>query len=146
GANDGATLNLARLGRARALLDLGGATNLAAAATDASTIPATFVANTSPDAVNARRQNVIFLHVSQYAYSTVDSVYRNVPVPGGTKQDPRVAIRNLNRSGTAKDSRLYLPVKDSTVSAPVRLASYAEAQLIIAENAAATGDLSGAEA
>ncbi|MEN3336544.1 MAG: starch-binding outer membrane protein SusD/RagB family, partial [Acidobacteriota bacterium] len=145
-ASDATTLNLARLGRARALLDAGGASNLAAAAADAATIPATFVVNTSPDAVNARRQNVVFLHVSQFAYSTVDPAYRNVVVPGGTTQDPRVAVTDLNRNGTATGSRLFLPTKDATVNTPVRLASYAEAQLIIAENAARTGDLSGAAA
>jgi hypothetical protein len=149
-ANDAATLNLARLGRARALLDLGGgpsgAANLAAAAADAALVPATFVATTSPDAVNARRQNLPYIHISQSAFSTVDSVYRNLIAPGATWQDPRVRIMDLNRSGTATRTRLFLPTKYSTSTSPVRVASYQEAQLIIAENAAATGDLSGAEA
>jgi hypothetical protein len=145
-ANDATTLSLARLGRARALLDAGGAPNLAAAAADAATIVPTFVVNTSPDAVNARRQNVIFLHVSQNAYSTVDPSYRNVLIPGGTTQDPRVVVTDLNRNGTATGSRLFLPAKAAANNAPVRLASYAEAQLIVAENAARTGDLQGAAA
>lgn len=142
-ANDATTLNLARLGRARALLNLKDPPSLAAAATDAATIPTTFVVNTSPDAVNARRQNIIFLHVSQNAFSTVDSVFRNVTVPGDTTVDPRVVVINLNRKGTT-GSPLYLPAKAAAISTPVRLASYAEAQLIIAENAARTGDLNGA--
>ncbi|HEY2066370.1 MAG TPA: RagB/SusD family nutrient uptake outer membrane protein [Gemmatimonadaceae bacterium] len=147
-ANDQTTLNLARLGRARAELDLSSSTNasanLAAAAADAAVIPATFAVTTSPDAVNARRQNVVFLHISQNSYSTVDPAFRNVLVPGGTTQDPRVVVTDLGRNGTATGSRLWLPAKDATVSSPVRLASYAEAQLIIAENAARTGDLNGA--
>jgi hypothetical protein len=143
-ANDAATLNLARLGRARAELDLGGAQNLAAAAADAATIPASFAANTSPDAINARRQNIVFMSISQSAFSTVDTAFRNVLVPGGTTQDPRVAVIDLNRNGTAAGSRLFIPAKDNANNAPVRLGSYAEAQLIIAENAAATGDLAAA--
>jgi hypothetical protein len=143
-ANDAATLNLARLGRARAELDLGGAQNLAAAAADAATIPASFVATTSPDAINARRQNIVFMSISQSAFSTVDTAFRNVLIPGGTTQDPRVAVIDLNRNGTAAGSRLFIPAKDNANNAPVRLGSYAEAQLIIAENAAATGDLAAA--
>ena len=143
-ANDAATLNLARLGRARAELDLGGAQNLAAAAADAATIPADFVATTSPDAINARRQNIVFMSIAQSSFSTVDTSFRNVLVPGGTTQDPRVAVLDLNRNGTAAGSRLFIPVKDNANNAPVRLGSYAEAQLIIAENAAATGDLAAA--
>jgi hypothetical protein len=150
-ANDQTTLNLARLGRARAELNLGGLgltlggnANLTAAAADAALIPTTFVATTSPDAVNPRRQNVVFLHVSQNAYSTVDTAFRHVNTPGDTSQDPRVAVTNLNRKGTATGSQLFIPNKDATVNSPVRVASYAEAQLIIAENAARTGDLAGA--
>jgi starch-binding outer membrane protein, SusD/RagB family len=143
-ANDATTLNFARVGRARTELDLGGAANLAAAAADAAPVPATFVANTSPDAVNPRRQNTLFIAISQSSFSTVDTSFRNVLVPGGTTQDPRVAVTDLNRNGTATGSRIFLPGKASTNATPMRIASYAEAQLIIAENAAATGDLAGA--
>lgn len=143
-ANDDATLNLAKLGRARAELDLGGAASLAAAAADAATIPASFVANTSPDAINARRQNLVFINISQSAFSTVDTSFRDVLVPGGTSQDPRVAVIDLNRNGTATGARLFIPAKDNANNLPIRIGSYAEAQLIVAENAAATGDLPGA--
>jgi hypothetical protein len=145
-ANDATTLNLARLGRARALQGLGGATNLAAAAADAALIPATFVVNTSPDAVNSRRQNTAFVSISQSSFGTVDTSFRNVLVPGGTTQDPRVAVTDLGRSGTATGSRLFLPVKYSALTSPMRIAGYTEAQLIVAENAAATGNLAEAEA
>jgi len=65
-------------------------------------------------------------------------------VPGGTTQDPRVVVTDLGRSGTATGSRLFLPGKHATSATPVRVAGYAEAQLIVAENAAATGNLTGA--
>lgn len=143
-ATDATTLNLARLGRARAELDLGGAANLTAAAADAATIPATFVVTTSPDAINARRQNVVFVNVSQSAFSTVDPSFRNITVPGGTTPDPRVVVNDLGRNGTATGSRLFLPAKDATNATPLRVGSYAEAQLIIAEVAATNNDLQGA--
>jgi hypothetical protein len=144
-AADVTALNLARLGRARAYQGLGGAANLALAAADAALIPASFVVNTSPDAVNTRRQNTAFVTISQSSFTTVDPAYRNVLVPGGTTQDPRVAVTDLNRSGTATGSRLFLPAKYSALTSPMRIASYAEAQLIVAENAAATGNLAAAE-
>jgi hypothetical protein len=143
-ASDPTTANLARLGRARALLNLGGAANLSAAAADAALIPATFAVSTTADATNTRRQNAAFIAIAQSSFSTVDPSYRSVPVPGGTTQDPRVAVTDLGRSGTATGSRVWVPTKYSTVTAPMRLASYAEAQLIMAENAAATGDINGA--
>ena len=143
-AADVTALNLARLGRARAYQGLGGAANLALAAADAALIPATFAVSTSPDAVNTRRQNTAFVTISQSSFTTVDPAYRNVLVPGGTTQDPRVAVTDLNRSGTATGSRLFLPTKYSALTSPMRVASYAEAQLIVAENAAATGNLGAA--
>ncbi len=143
-APDAATLSLARIGRARALLGLGGAANLAAAAADAALVPAAFVANTSPDAVNARRQNTVFINISQSSFSTVDTAFRNVLVPGGTTQDPRVVVNDLGRNGTATGTRIWLPGKAAANNTAMRIASYAEAQLIVAENAAATGDLPGA--
>ncbi len=145
-ANDVTTLNLARVGRARAQLDLGGPANLAAAAADAALVPATFAVSSSPDPVNTRRQNALFINISQSSFSTVDTSFRNVLVPGGTTQDPRVGVVDLARNGTATGSRIFLPAKSATNATAMRIASYAEAQLIIAENAAATGDLAGATA
>ena len=101
---------------------------------------------TSTDATNARRQNSLFITISQSSYSTIDTAYRNVLVPGGTTQDPRVVVTDLGRSGTAPGARLFLPAKAATVTTAMRIASYAEAQLIIAEYAASTGDLTGATA
>lgn len=140
-ASDTTTLNLARVGRARTLADLGGAASLAAAAADAALVPATFAVSTSPDAINTRRQNALFINISQSSFSTVDTSFRNVLVPGGTTQDPRVSVTDLARNGTATGAKLFLPAKAATNASPMRVASYAEAQLIVAENAAATSDL-----
>jgi hypothetical protein len=144
-AGDATTLGFAQLGRARTEQDLGGAANLAAAAADAALVPPGFVVNTSPDAVNLRRQNMIFAAIAQGTpFSTVEAPFQNVLIPGGTTQDPRVAVTDLGVQGTAPGAELFLPDKDASITSPVRIASYAEAQLIIAENDASLGDLPGA--
>jgi len=141
-ASDAATLNLANLGRARALLDLGDAPN---AAIDAAKITlATFVYNFTPNGTDVRRQNVVFLHNSQNSWSTVDSSFRNLTLNG--VPDPRVAVTNTGRIGTAAGLVIWTANKYTTLTTPMPIAKYAEAQLIIAEAKALAGDLSGAAA
>jgi starch-binding outer membrane protein, SusD/RagB family len=137
-ANDAATLNLAILGRARVLLDLGDKVN---AGIDAAKIPATFVANVTTDATNVRRQNFAFLAVNQSFWATVDPSFRNVLLDGNP--DPRVAVTNANRNGTA-GTAIWTANKYSAFTSPMPLAKYAEAQLILAEARVAAGDLAGA--
>jgi hypothetical protein len=139
-ANDQTTLNFARLGRARAHQ---GAGNLAAAGTDAALIPANFVVATSADAVNARRQNMVYIHTVQNFYSSVDSSFRNLTLGG--VPDPRVAVVNSTRTGTATVAgQVWQASKYPLVTTPMPIARYAEAQLILAEARAAAGDLTGA--
>ena len=140
-ANDAPTLNLALLGRARTLLNLG---DPAAAATDAARIPAGFVANTGTDNVNARRQNFSFLSINQNSFSTVDPSYRGLTIDG--VPDPRVAVTNANRNGTAQGTTIWTPDKYPLVTTPMPIARAAEAQLIIAEARLAANDLPGAVA
>jgi starch-binding outer membrane protein, SusD/RagB family len=140
-ANDAATLNMARLGRARALRNL---KNLPAAAADAALIPATFVVNTSMDVTNVRRQNPMFIHITQSFFGTVESSFRNLTL--GAAADPRVAVTNSGRVGTAASTPIWTPNKYPAANSPVPVARYAEAQLIIAEARIAAGDLPGAAA
>jgi hypothetical protein len=148
-ANDATTLNLARVGRARAQLNLG---QLAAAGADAALVPgpssgapAGFVVNTSPDAVNVRRQNVVYLHTAQNFHSSVDPSFRNVLLPNG-QPDPRVATTNTGRNGTAPGVVVWTANKYPALTTPIPVATYAEAQLIVAEARAAANDLPGAQA
>jgi len=140
-ANDAATLNLAYLGRARTFLDLN---QPAQAGTDAARIPAGFVANTSMDAVNTRRQNFAFLATGQSFWATIDPSYRGLTL--GTGPDPRVAVSALvpARNGTA-GVPIWLADKYNTFTAPMPIAKYAEAQLIVAEASAAAGNYGAAE-
>ena len=138
-ANDAATLNLALLGRARTLLNL---KQPAAAGIDAARIPTTFVASTGTDNVNVRRQNFAFLSINQNSFSTVDAAFRGLTVNG--LPDPRVAVSNSGRPGTAVGAVVWTADKYPLVSTPTAIARYAEAQLIVAEARQAAGDLTGA--
>lgn len=139
--SDAATLNLALLGRARTLLNL---KQPAAAGTDAARIPSTFVANTGTDNVTVRRQNFSFLSINQNSWSTVDPTFRGLTINGAP--DPRVAVTNSGRNGTAAGTQVFTPDKYSLITSPTPIARYAEAQLIVAEAKQAAGDLAGAAA
>ena len=139
-ANDQPTLNLALLGRARTLLNL---KNPAAAATDAARIPAGFVANMAAEGTNNRRQNFAFISINQSNWSTVDASFRGLTTESGVA-DPRVAVTNTGRAGTAQGSQVWTPDKYATLTTAMPIARYAEAQLIIAEARVAAGDLAGA--
>ena len=138
-ANDPATLNLALLGRARTLLNL---KQTAAAGTDAALIPATFVASTGTDNVTLRRQNFAFLSINQNNWNTIDATFRGLTINGSP--DPRVAVTNTGRNGTAQGSVVWIADKYPLISTPTPIARYAEAQLIVAEAKQAAGDLAGA--
>jgi starch-binding outer membrane protein, SusD/RagB family len=140
-ANDATTLNLARLGRARALQDAG---DLAGAATDAALVPSTFVLNMSTDSVNTRRQNFVFVHTGRSFFSSIDPSFRDVLLNG--TPDPRVLVTNTGRAGTAPGVTVWTANKHSSFIAPIAIAKYAEAQLIVAEARVAASDLTGAEA
>ena len=141
-ANDAATLNLALVGRARVLANTN---NLAAAATDAALIPATFVYNFTPGtSTDTRRQNFVFLHTAQNSHASIDPSFRAVTLNGAP--DPRVAVTNTGRNGTAPGTVIWSANKHSSVGTAMPIAKYAEAQLIVAEAKAAANDLAGAAA
>ena len=140
-ANDAPTLNLARLGRARTLLNLG---EFAAAEADAATIPPAFVLTISTDAVNPRRQNIVFVHITQGGFGTVDPSFRGLTLGGAP--DPRVLVTNTGRTGSAANTPIWTPNKYPLVTTTIPVARYAEAQLIVAEARLAAGDLPGAAA
>ena len=139
-ANDQPTLNLALLARARTLLNL---KQPAAAAVDAARIPAGFVANMAAEGTNNRRQNFAFISINQSNWSTVDASFRGLTTEGGAP-DPRVAVTNTGRAGTAQGSQVWTPDKYPTITTAMPIARYAEAQLILAEARVAAGDLAGA--
>jgi hypothetical protein len=141
-AADNTTLNFARLGRARALLNLGG-TNVAAAEADALLIPAGFVVNMSTDAVVTRRQNIVFIHTAQSNFSSIDPTFRGLTIGGNP--DPRVLVTNTGKNGTAQGVVIWTPNKFPNAASLIAITKYQEAQLIIAEARVVANDLTGAE-
>ena len=135
---DTPTLNLALLGRARTQLDLG---NSAAAATDAALIPAGFVINIDHDATDPRRQNLVFIHTRQSPFSSVDTSIQN---RFAATMDPRIAVTSSGKIGSDGKTLIVYANKDAAATTPQALATYSEAQLILAENFANTGNLGGA--
>lgn len=139
--SDPATVSFATLGRARTQLDLG---NVAAAGTDAATIAPAFVTNMSTDGINFRRQNFSFFTINNSSFATVDATFRSLTINGAP--DPRVAVTNTGKNGTAPSSPIWTPDKYPAFTTPMPIARYAEAQLIVAEAKAASGDLAGSVA
>lgn len=141
-ANDQPTLNFALLGRARTQLNLKSAASIAAAAVDAARIPAGFTYTISADGVNVRRQNFSYLSINQNFWSTVDASFRGLTIGGAP--DPRVAVTNTGRAGTAQGTTIWTPDKYPALATVTPITRWAEAQFIIAESRVATGDLTGA--
>lgn len=138
-AGDDTILHLAYLGRARVRLNLG---DLSGARDDAMEIPAGFNVSTTPAAVDTRLQNMVFVHVNQSQFSAVGESYRGLTVGG--EPDPRVETTDAGTVGSA-GAPVWTADKYPTVTTPIPVAKYAEAQLIIAEALIADDDLPGAE-
>jgi starch-binding outer membrane protein, SusD/RagB family len=140
-ANNPTMLQFAYLGRARAYINLG---QHAAAQSDAERITPAFVVNITTDPVNVRRQNIVFVHINQSFFGTVDPTFRNLTLGGAP--DPRVRVTNTGFTGTAVNTPIWTPDKYPAVTSVIPVARYAEAQLIIAEARIAASDLTGAAA
>lgn len=125
-------LNASYAGRARARIDQN---NRTGARTDAALVPAGFVFNMTADDANGRRQNRVFAQNNLTSQAvTVGPLYRGL-------NDPRVPSQNLNKVNVNKVP-LWAQLKFPTAGTPIAIASYKEAQLIIAEADLATNPAS----
>lgn len=122
-ANDQVLLALARMGRARARINQGDA---AGAAEDAALVPADFVYSAVTVANDTRRVNRVFQQVNQSNAASVAPAYR-------TLNDPRVSVTNLNRTAADQVNQLWNQNKYGSLTATLPIASWVEAQLILAE-------------
>jgi hypothetical protein len=127
--------NLAVTGRARARLNLG---DNAGAAADAALIPEGFVWNAEYSEIQERRENRVFNVNRRNSFLTVAPAYRDLTLGGAP--DPRVIVENANRAGQDGVTPQWLQNKYVSGADPIPMASWEEAQLIIAEA------LGGAEA
>lgn len=131
-AGDQQILNMAYVGRARARLDQG---NTAGATADAGLVPAGFVINASAENAPTIRRNRV-QDFNQAGLVSVAPSYRNLTLPaagGGTVPDTRVAVTNAGRNGTDNRTPLYIQTKYAASTTAIPIASYKEAQLIVAE-------------
>ena len=134
-AGDDETLNMARVGRARARLNMGDG---AGAVADAALVPEGFVKVAVRSDLDARSRNRIAAESPWSngsgvagASTSVKEPYRNLTVEG--VPDPRVPVTDME--GTTGDAITanWRQDKYQSPAAPVPIATYDEAQLIIAE-------------
>ena len=122
-------VNLALVGRARAELDAG---DKPAAAVDAALIPSGFVYYVTFDAATSQRENRVYTENNAGHAVTVAPQYR-------TLGDPRVSVTDADRAAGDEQTPLFTQGKYANGSASIPLASYIEAQLILAEATGGSG-------
>jgi hypothetical protein len=123
-------LNAAYVGRARARLFQG---NKAGAAAAAALVPKGFRLTASNDASDNRLYNRIYAVTQQFGDYTIEDLSRDLKTEKG-ESDPRSAVKlTATRPADAK-SPIYVPNKYAGGDdVPTPIATYEEAQLIIAE-------------
>jgi hypothetical protein len=134
-ANDQSVLNMARVGRARARLEL---KKFPEAAADAILVPAGFVRNAEfTEGGVAQRENRIYNLTIRNDYLSVAAPYRNLSVNGvaGNVPDPRVKVKDAGKKGNDGVTPQWQQQKfiAGLGGTPIPIASYNEAQLIYAE-------------
>ncbi len=129
-------INAAHVGRARARLDRGDNTGAAA---DAALVPSGFVLNAGADATTGRRNNRVVAENNTARNVTVAVPYRGVTEQG--QADPRVSVADSSQRVLSDQvNRWYVQQKYAALTTPIPIATYVEAQLILAE---ATGGAQG---
>lgn len=136
---DNSLLNMARVGLARAELDLG---DLANAASDASKVDSGFVRNAEYSQSTQSRENRIYDLTIGGGYLSVAPPYQNLTLENGDP-DPRVPVKDMKTLAQDNVTPLFLQQKFLANNSPFPIASWVEAQLIYAE---ATGGQAGLDA
>ena len=127
-AGDDDIRNLALVGRARARLNLG---NTAGAVADARLVSEGFEHFATTSAASPRAYNSIYQFNGVGALITVGPAYLGLTFAG--VPDPRVPVVDAGTTGSDQLTPLRLQQKYTSLDQPIRMASYTEAQLIIAE-------------
>lgn len=132
-SGDHAREYLARIGKARAYMDLGGAANMAIADTIVTTVPTTFTYLVLHSENTTRENNgVNELVWSEGRWSVGDNEGTN-GLDFVSAHDPRVGVVNLGEGFAGAGTTVWAPLKDSVRSSPEVVASGVEARLIEAE-------------
>jgi hypothetical protein len=133
-ANNIPIRNMAYLGSARAKLNLG---DYAGAKADAQQIPSGYLREVTASDANGRRQNRVVIE------NSVLNRTQSVGAPYRTMGDTRVPV-TATTSISATGVTHYYQTKYATTATPLPLATYEEAQLIIAEADIRSGSLATA--
>ncbi|MDQ3310047.1 MAG: RagB/SusD family nutrient uptake outer membrane protein, partial [Gemmatimonadota bacterium] len=131
-SNNTDILNMALVGRARTRLNLG---KKAEAATDARLVPNNYVRNATASSVASRRENRVFAQNNQGQAVSIAPEYRNLTTGGVA--DPRVRATDTGRTN-ADGTRVFVQNKYASLTTSLPIATWREAQLIIAEAAVQT--------
>ncbi len=127
--SDSDILNTALLGRARARLGQG---NLTGAAIDAKKIPLGFKEYVEYSEAEPNTENQVFVSIIRDQFLSIEPQLRDLQLLDGVS-DPRVQFTDVGKSGPDGSTPLWTPNQYSSSSSPILLASWEEAQLIIAE-------------
>ncbi len=127
-ANNAPILNALRVARARVRIALG---NKTGAASDAKLVPSGFVYNATYAATPVRRRNTVMEDINLKFHLSVAPAYRGLTFGGVA--DPRVIAINANRVGIDAVTPEWTQGKYAAPETPLPLATWDEAQLIIAE-------------
>lgn len=131
--------DMARMGLARVKMDL---KKWADAAQLAGQIPSTFVKLATREGGGiSRRYNKLYYFATEGGYYTVSTAYRELATT-----DTRVKVVDGGRSGQLPNVRLWITTKYTDRGSPLRIGSYAEARLILAEALAQQGQVGNAMA
>src|SRR5690348_15868510 len=127
-AGNSSILSFVTIGRARVKLDQG---DKAGADADAKGVPQGFVLNATFDAAAERHRNRVYVDNFVNLYTSVDPRFRNLTFGGVA--DPRVPTKNAGRLGNDGVTALWQQLRYSAENSPMPIATWGEAQLIIAE-------------
>ena len=141
-ASNTTVVNFAKVGKGRALLNLG---QYAAAAAAVAGVPTSFVYNTTHTLALGRQQNGLFVFLSQTERFTVADQDGTNGLPFRTAMDPRVPWARVPANDVGFDNATpqYDQGKYASETAPVAIASGVEARLIEAEAQLKAGDNAG---
>jgi hypothetical protein len=120
-------LNMSLVGRARAKLNLG---DRAGAAADARQVAANYAKTITASTIAARRENRVVEQNNNNQLVTIGPAYRSLTFGGVA--DPRVRVTDSGRTAT-DGNRIWVQNKYPTLATGIPLATWDEAQLIIAE-------------
>ena len=126
-SNNTDILNMARVGLARTLLNLGRKADAAAVARQVSS---NYVKNATASTIADRRENRVVRENNTSQSVSVGSTYRGLTFGGVA--DPRVTVTNTGRVAT-DGTPIWVQNKYAALGTPLPIATWDEAQLIIAE-------------